>query len=309
MGGGSAGNVVSASAGDSCYSQLSSYSRYFYNQLNTAGLKTGKIAIRLPYIITFQITNSALLANNFWNRTDIHTMAQYLYRAVTAFRFDRTDTYWIRDFNWTYGYRYVLNYRTGIATVYVHTVSVIPKKCYEKVLSDDAAVQRGISKAFSRISARRKNKSRYQTVKAIYEYVTDLITYGHRETYVGFEHTISGGLLYRYRHTAVCEGYALLFRILCLKFHIPCIIAVSDSHAWNYVKMKDGKWYGVDCTWGDTGIRKKYNYKWLLYGRVQQKKNDTGTTHKADFSQIYYSYHVRQVTKFSLPKLAYTKYK
>ena len=77
----------------------------------------------------------------------------------------------------------------------------------------------------------------------------------------------------------------------------------------NLVKMKDGKWYGVDCTWGDTGVRKKYNYIWLLYGRVQQKKYDTGNTHKANFSQIYYSYHVRQVTKFSVPKLAYTKFR
>ena len=46
-------------------------------------------------------------------------------------------------------------------------------------------------------------------------------------------------------------------KILCDKAGIPCVIAVGNSngggHAWNYVKMEDGKWYGVDCTFDDQG--------------------------------------------------------
>ena len=42
--------------------------------------------------------------------------------------------------------------------------------------------------------------------------------------------------------------------------NIPCVIVYGDgvdsdgnkeAHAWNYVKMDNGKWYAVDATWDD----------------------------------------------------------
>ena len=45
---------------------------------------------------------------------------------------------------------------------------------------------------------------------------------------------------------AICAGFADTVKILCDKAGIPCIIAGNNAHAWNYIKMEDGNWYGVD---------------------------------------------------------------
>lgn len=62
-------------------------------------------------------------------------------------------------------------------------------------------------------------------------------------------------------HKVVCEGYAKMFKVLCDKYDIPCIIVTSEEtkdsdgrqqggHMWNYVCV-DNLWYIVDCTWDD----------------------------------------------------------
>ncbi len=62
----------------------------------------------------------------------------------------------------------------------------------------------------------------------------------------------------------VCEGYAKAFKILCDQLDIPCVLITGDAtnslgqtgaHMWNAVKMKDGKWYGVDVTWNDPVVQ------------------------------------------------------
>ncbi len=49
----------------------------------------------------------------------------------------------------------------------------------------------------------------------------------------------------------VCQGYAYAFKMVCDYIGVPCAIVVSESHAWNNVKMDDGLWYNVDVTWDD----------------------------------------------------------
>lgn len=61
-------------------------------------------------------------------------------------------------------------------------------------------------------------------------------------------------------HKVVCVGYAEMFKVLCDKCNIPCIIVFGDGvignndrdsgHAWNYVYVGDS-WRIVDCTWDD----------------------------------------------------------
>ncbi|MCC8015703.1 MAG: glycoside hydrolase family 88 protein [Eubacterium sp.] len=56
-----------------------------------------------------------------------------------------------------------------------------------------------------------------------------------------------------YDGKAVCQGYALAFKLLCEDVGIDCLYqrgtANGGSHAWNWVLMNDGLWYGVDSTW------------------------------------------------------------
>ena len=51
---------------------------------------------------------------------------------------------------------------------------------------------------------------------------------------------------------AVCEGYALAYRLLLGELGIPCITVASDqmNHMWNLVELDD-RWYHVDVTHDD----------------------------------------------------------
>ena len=52
----------------------------------------------------------------------------------------------------------------------------------------------------------------------------------------------------------VCQDYAELFRTMCIRAGIPCILVTGmgngGSHAWNMVYV-DGQWLYVDCTFDD----------------------------------------------------------
>ena len=61
----------------------------------------------------------------------------------------------------------------------------------------------------------------------------------------------------------ICESYAKAFKILCDLMDIPCVLIAGDAtnasgasgaHMWNYVRMDNGKWYGVDVTWNDPTV-------------------------------------------------------
>lgn len=70
--------------------------------------------------------------------------------------------------------------------------------------------------------------------------------------------------------SAVCEGYAKAYKILCDLSDIPCIIVFGEldgeKHAWNYVRL-DGGWYLVDCTSDDpVGSRPVLRWEYFLKG-------------------------------------------
>ena len=51
---------------------------------------------------------------------------------------------------------------------------------------------------------------------------------------------------------AVCQGYALSYKLLLDRAGVNCCVVTSDAmnHAWNMVQL-DGVWYQVDVTWDD----------------------------------------------------------
>ena len=51
---------------------------------------------------------------------------------------------------------------------------------------------------------------------------------------------------------AVCEGYAMAYRLLLNAAGIVSDVAIdrSSHHIWNYVRIRD-RWYHVDVTWDD----------------------------------------------------------
>ena len=51
---------------------------------------------------------------------------------------------------------------------------------------------------------------------------------------------------------AVCQGYALAYKLILNEVGIPCVTVSSSAmnHMWNLVQL-DNKWYHVDVTWDD----------------------------------------------------------
>ena len=48
--------------------------------------------------------------------------------------------------------------------------------------------------------------------------------------------------------------------MVCQELGIPCVLASSQTHMWNNVKMDDGEWYNLDLTWDDSGEEVSYSY-------------------------------------------------
>lgn len=179
-------------------------------------------------------------------------------RATEAYLRDYGMNYWVHYFE--IGYTCELEENC----VVIREMKLLPIKYYDTILSDLRDTETALNKAISLVAA---ESTRYDKVKAAHDYVTDLITYNYANMGAMTSHTITGGLLDKYGHLGVCECYAKLFRLLCVKNDIPCILvsgqyikadAVED-HMWTYVQMEDGNWYLVDATFDDQNPT-VYNY-------------------------------------------------
>lgn len=104
------------------------------------------------------------------------------------------------------------------------------------------------------------NKTDYQKIKAIYDYICSNITYDYDNLYddsYTLKHSSYAALINK---KAVCQGYASLFYRLALEAGIDARVISGDSngpHAWNIVKI-EGSYYNLDSTW-DAG-NTEYEY-------------------------------------------------
>lgn len=105
-----------------------------------------------------------------------------------------------------------------------------------------------------------------EKAKVIHDYIINQTVYDQENYLKGTipqdSYGVKGVLL---KKKAVCQGYAETYYMLLYLLDIPCKIIVSTDHAWNLVKLSDGKWYHVDCTWDDPVMAKgeqvlRYNY-------------------------------------------------
>ncbi len=95
----------------------------------------------------------------------------------------------------------------------------------------------------------------FERVKAIHDYLLMNVDYDYvnykNDTIPMDSHRAIGALANK---TAVCDGYAYAFKLLCLKVGVDCELVTGTSkgegHAWNHVKV-EGEWYNIDVTWDD----------------------------------------------------------
>lgn len=104
------------------------------------------------------------------------------------------------------------------------------------------------------------NMSEYERVKAIHDWIVINVQYDYAglnsNTLPKTAYNADGALCYK---SAVCQGYAEAFQLLCAKAGVQAYMMYGEagnsvdgwqSHAWNVVRI-NGEWYQVDCTWDD----------------------------------------------------------
>lgn len=110
-------------------------------------------------------------------------------------------------------------------------------------------------------------KSDYEKVAGVYNYMTQNITYDYDnledDSYM-LKYTAYAALINK---TAVCQGYANLFYRLMLELGVDCRIITGTgnggAHAWNIVKL-DGKYYNLDATWDASRVAAGLTYQYFL---------------------------------------------
>ena len=129
-------------------------------------------------------------------------------------------------------------------------------------------------------------KTTYQKVQAIYNWITANVKYDYSHmndpTYWP-QYTAYAAAVQK---KAVCQGYANLFYRLANDAGVDCRIitgkAYNDDgtadHAWNIVRMEDGKYYCLDATW-DAGLKPE-KYEYFLKGLTSFSRDHQAETDK-----------------------------
>lgn len=71
--------------------------------------------------------------------------------------------------------------------------------------------------------------------------------------------------------SAVCQGYALAYSLLCKRAGVQCQVVTSDAlnHAWNVMKL-NGEFFYIDATWDDyNGVSEHFCHEYFLCSRQQ----------------------------------------
>lgn len=191
--------------------------------------------------------------------------------AFSALTHDHPEMSWIGKTGYavsyfTSGFNVVstspLQYRGTITTEF--TLSDYSTYCVN--LGTKTQMDSDIAKAVTALKAKGIDSAVkvYDKVKIIHDYICERIVYDTANTgYYQYQTAYSG--LHDFgtaTNKSVCAGYATSFKVLCDYYSIPCILVSGkgvtnstgpsgEEHMWNYVKMNDGNWYGVDCTWDD----------------------------------------------------------
>ncbi|OUM67837.1 hypothetical protein PIROE2DRAFT_4648, partial [Piromyces sp. E2] len=142
----------------------------------------------------------------------------------------------------------------------------------------------------------------YAILRFIHDYIVVKNTYLLDESRTHIR-DLYGSLV---ENLCVCEGYAEEFQYLAQQYNIDCIIARSEIHEWNYVKMND-KWYILDSTWDDPGYELGgYGYDQEIYtdyflaGSTYVESNESEDEHTLiyDYYIGYISYDYPEISKY-----------
>lgn len=115
------------------------------------------------------------------------------------------------------------------------------------------------------------DKSDYEKVKAVYDYICHNVTYDHdglaEYNASRKDYTIFSAWKALTQGTSVCQGYANLFYRLMLELGVDNRIISGTgnggAHAWNIVKL-GGLYYNLDATWDSEMPKWNLDYAYFL---------------------------------------------
>lgn len=189
---------------------------------------------------------------------------------------DHPELFYVRN-----EYRY--SYNSGNMMV----VSIEPT--YLTGLPDDAEerMKQATEQAMAQVEA---GMSDMEIALILHDYLVEHVAYNWdvatgKDTGDKIIHSAYGALV---DGDAVCEGYALAYKLLLSECGVESVLVTSEemNHAWNLVEI-DGSWYHVDVTWddptpdlpgycghenflrSDEGIKGTKHHDWTVSGNAQ----------------------------------------
>ena len=267
---------------------------YYYDQLDTDFAKSAYTAIASLTDFSSPIVHLTA-ADKTAMDSDSDYLISELSKAVTAAGYDNPLVdYYFRQ----YGYSQLGDDVTINLTKYD---AESEDKTYTETKStyDDA-----MATAITAIDASIDKTSTFTKIKSIHDYVADNLSYD-KTNMNSTDKNISGRIRSVYTslcgdHKVVCEGYAKMFKVLCDRYDIPCIIVTGmagtdskEAHMWNYVYYSDS-WFLIDCTWDDqqdNGQGIKDTYLLAGTGKTGFNGSKVGNSHSAvGIDTTYYSF-------------------
>lgn len=292
--------VYEASFGE----QLEGDARRVYNKMTEVFAGQKKMEDLTIYL------EKALQYTNESEKEAVQSQLDYMAQAAfDAFKYDYPEVYWLGLVS--YGGYVTKTTMDGKSLYQITKIKISPIEDYTgaSLAGEQNAFQTAVLAAVQEISENLTSVSTTEEkVRAIHDYLCDHVVYeeqyaSYTENDPQYAYIHSAAGVFLKGGTAVCEGYAKAFKILCESFDIETALitgcANGGGHMWNYVKMEDGNWYLVDVTWDDQ--KSWISYRYFLTGSLEQ--NASGIT-IADERQIYSVFSPSSHTKsFALPVL------
>ena len=252
-----------ASRDGSLYSVLNARQKLCYNALQRIGIDQILASADRGVDVNISGINNAQLygysnggtfvPGDAATRNKYDSMLNDLQAAIVALRYDRPDMLWLDGTVSTQVY-----FRGNGSSWTISGVRYrfsLPYGGQEKAMR-----QRMMNEAQGIANQAKRQPDRYNQVKAAHDAICARSVYNTpvannpalNNTRNGMlAHSAYSALLAGDAYEPVCDGYSKAFKIVCDLMDIPCVLAISDTHMWNNVKMDDGLWYNVDATWDD----------------------------------------------------------
>lgn len=204
------------------------YSKYFYSKLDNSGKKVYDKILEgwLNY-------KESITISGFSGKENYREILQYVYD-------DHPELFYV-DLN-------KVSVMFSPFTAIVSMRLIYPEPRCEQM-------KRDIYDVITRVVTLCKNSRDKE--KTVHDFLVNNVSYSS-DLYAVDAHSIKGALL---DGSAVCEGYARAFKLLCDAVEVPCIMingtatdsnGISEKHAWNIVRRNKNN-YHVDVT-GDCSI-------------------------------------------------------